>query len=192
MVAYTTSVDVTRTVQDATFTATRLDSPRTRNSAAYKGIYALLLANGARDWRSGTSFDRQVYVDLEVDIYHIFPKDWCRSHAIAEERRDSIVNRTMLAANTNRRIRASPPSRYLEQLAKDVGSTERLEELLRTHLVEPAYLRADDFEGFWRARRRALVRLVEEAMLKPVQLDPAELTASPTVSMHVDPSAATT
>jgi len=98
-----------RTVQDATFTATRLGSPRTRNSAAYKGIYALLLANGARDWRSGTSFDRQAYVDLEVDIYHIFPKDWCRSHAIAEERRDSIVNRTMLAANTNRRIRASPP-----------------------------------------------------------------------------------
>lgn len=160
-----------RTIQDATFTETRLQSLRTRNSAAYKGIYALLLARGACDWRSGESFDRQSYFDLEVDIHHIFPKAWCRDHGVPDDRRDSIINRTMLAASTNRRIGANAPSRYVEDLANEVGGLERLDELLSNHLIDAAHLRSDDLEGFWTYRREALVGLIEEAMHKSVQRD---------------------
>ena len=39
-----------RTIQDATFTESRLHSLRSRVSAAYKGVSALLLAEQARDW----------------------------------------------------------------------------------------------------------------------------------------------
>jgi hypothetical protein len=42
-----------RTVYDATFDASRLETLRTRNSAAYKGVYALLMKRGARDWMTG-------------------------------------------------------------------------------------------------------------------------------------------
>lgn len=42
-----------RTVYEAQFAPSRLDTLRTRGSAAYKGIYALLLKEGAVDWRTG-------------------------------------------------------------------------------------------------------------------------------------------
>ena len=41
-----------RLVVEATFTPERLLTLRTRNSAAYKGLYALQMKNGARDWRT--------------------------------------------------------------------------------------------------------------------------------------------
>ena len=41
------------TIYDAEFAPARLLTLRTRNSAAYKGVYALLLREGARDWLTG-------------------------------------------------------------------------------------------------------------------------------------------
>ena len=41
------------TIYDAEFTPARLLTLRTRNSAAYKGVYALLLREGAADWMTG-------------------------------------------------------------------------------------------------------------------------------------------
>ena len=41
-----------RTIQDANFQANRLLTPRTRNSAAYKGIHPLLMRDGSRDFRT--------------------------------------------------------------------------------------------------------------------------------------------
>jgi hypothetical protein len=39
---------------------------------------------------------------------------------------------------------------------------------LRTHLIEPAHLRNDDFDAFYQARSKALASLVAGAMRKPV------------------------
>jgi hypothetical protein len=39
---------------------------------------------------------------------------------------------------------------------------------LRTHLVDPAFLRADDFQGFFAARQVALLGLVEQVMGKRI------------------------
>ena len=44
------------TVSDATFRADRLKSMRMRLSAAYKGVNALLMNEGAQDFRSGEKF----------------------------------------------------------------------------------------------------------------------------------------
>ncbi len=52
------SKPVPRTVQDANFTESRLHSLRTRNAAAYKGIAALVLAGGARDWMEDKALDK--------------------------------------------------------------------------------------------------------------------------------------
>ena len=40
-------------VSEANFVPERLLSLRTRNSAAYKGLYALQMKSGAADWRTG-------------------------------------------------------------------------------------------------------------------------------------------
>ena len=45
-----------------------------RLSAAYKGMNALLMKEGAQDLRSGQKFDHTVFFGENVDIHHIFPK----------------------------------------------------------------------------------------------------------------------
>ena len=68
------------TVYDAEFAEARLLTLRTRNSAAYKGIYAMLLREGACDWMTGEEASIQTYFDESIDIHHIFPQKWCGDH----------------------------------------------------------------------------------------------------------------
>jgi len=161
-----------RTVQDANFVESRLHSLRTRNAAAYKGIYALLLTNEARDWMRDKALDKAQYASLKVDIHHIFPQHWCQQHDIDDERRESIVNKTAISYETNRSIGGAAPSRYLGAIEKkaQVGSA-KVDRLLEGHLVPAARLRADDFDRFFVERRERLCLLVEDAMGKTVQRD---------------------
>lgn len=64
------------TVSEVMFRADRLKTMRMRLSAAYKGVNALLMKEGAHDWRSGQKFDHIVFFGENVDIHHIFPQDW--------------------------------------------------------------------------------------------------------------------
>jgi len=68
-----------KTVYDASFLPARLHTLRSRNSAAYKGIYALLMEDNTRDWLSATKIDFSTYFSESIDIHHIFPKAWCKS-----------------------------------------------------------------------------------------------------------------
>ncbi|MCZ2830492.1 DUF262 domain-containing protein [Modestobacter sp. VKM Ac-2986] len=166
---------VPRTVQDANFVESRLHSLRTRGAAAYKGIYALLLGNGAHDWMKGQALDKVQYANLAVDIHHVFPQRWCFEHGIDDERRESIINKTPLSAATNRTIGGSAPSAYLGVVAKKAGiGAAQLDGLLATHLVDASSLRTDDFDSYFVARREALVKLVEKAIGKAVQRDISE------------------
>lgn len=166
---------VPRTVQDATFVESRLHSLRTRGAAAYKGIHALVIADNAADWMYDKTFDKVQYVDMSVDIHHIFPWKWCVDAGVDDERRESIVNKTPLSAATNRKIGGVAPSKYLSAIEKAADiKAERLDELLTSHRCDPAAMRADDFDAFFTARREALVQLVEKAMGKTVQRDASE------------------
>jgi hypothetical protein len=145
----------------------RLLTLRTRGSAAYKGIYALLLKEGAADWRTGVEGTVQNYFDDAIDIHHVFPKDWCQKQGIDAKRLDSIVNKTPLSARTNRAIGGRAPSEYLPRVANGADITpDALAENVRTHLVDAACLRADDFDGFFLARSNALLAKIERAMGK--------------------------
>ena len=65
---------VPQTIERADFREERLRTLRTRLSAAYKGVHALLMRCGAEDFRSGQPFDQAVFFDENVDIHHIFPR----------------------------------------------------------------------------------------------------------------------
>jgi hypothetical protein len=170
-----------RTVQDANFVESRLHSLRTRNAAAYKGLYALLLDKGARDWMKDKALDKVQYANLKVDIHHIFPKRWCEQQGIDDERRESIVNKTAIAYDTNRSIGGAAPSGYLSTIEQkaQIGGTQ-LDDLLEGHLVPALYLRNDDFDSFFIERRERLCALIEEAMGKAVQRDVDEGEATET------------
>jgi hypothetical protein len=157
------------TIVDANFAPARLLTLRTRNSAAYKGLYAILMRDGGLDFRSGEPIDVQTYFDDKIDIHHIFPQDWCKGKPIDPRRADSIVNKTPLAARTNRIIGNDPPSKYLARLQKHAGIEEvRMDDILRSHVIEPAHVRADDFDTFFQAREAALLARIENAMGKPI------------------------
>lgn len=156
------------TVSETRFHADRLKTMRMRLSAAYKGMNALLMLEGARDFRTSQKFENTVFFGENVDIHHIFPKNWCKVQKIDPKIYDSIINKTPLSYRTNRIIGGVAPSEYLRKL--EVGSAEvppiesaALDRYLRSHLIDPELLRADDFDGFMAERQRRLADLIESA-----------------------------
>ncbi|WP_031475327.1 GmrSD restriction endonuclease domain-containing protein [Streptomyces bicolor] len=161
-----------RTVTAAQFAPGRLLTLRTRNSAAYKGIYALLLKAGALDWRTGEKAEVTGYFDESIDIHHIFPKTWCEKAGYAPADYNSIINKTPLTARTNRIIGGAAPSDYLGRLVKTAQTPhESVAERIRSHLAPPELMAIDDFDGFFTARKAALLRSISDVMGKPILED---------------------
>jgi hypothetical protein len=157
------------TVTEASFSAPRLLTLRTRNSAAYKGIYALLMRSGCQDWVKQQPLDFASFFDLAMDIHHIFPKAWCEKNDIEGGHRESIINKTAISFSTNRSIGGRSPAEYVPTLEKQAGvSAKEMDSIIRTHRIDPSDLRAADFDAFFAARRWELLTLIEEAMQKPV------------------------
>jgi uncharacterized protein with ParB-like and HNH nuclease domain len=55
---------------------------------------------------------------------------------------------------------------HLRKLEEMGMSPARLDEILRSHLIDPDCLRKDDFEGFFHLRQQALMGMVSQAMGK--------------------------
>lgn len=156
------------TVSETIFRSDRLKTMRMRLSAAYKGMNTLLMKEGAQDFRSGQKFDHTIFFGENVDIHHIFPKDWCKKQGILPAVYDSIINKTPLSYRTNRIIGGAAPSNYLKKLETGDANTppitpERLNGYLASHLIDPDLLRADRFETFMADRQRRLLQLIEGA-----------------------------
>src|SRR5437660_8686935 len=115
------------TVSETIFRADRLKTMRMRLSAAYKGMNALLMKEGAQDFRSGQKFDHTVFFGENVDIHHVFPQDWCKKSGIKPQVYDSIINKTPLSYRTNRIIGGVAPSEYLAKLEKGNQATPSIE-----------------------------------------------------------------
>jgi ribosomal protein S19E (S16A) len=176
-----------RTVYDASFEASRLETLRTRNSAAYKGIYALLMKGGARDWMKAVDIDMATFDELAIDIHHVFPRKWCNDRGVDSGRRDSIVNKTPLSSTTNRSIGGRAPSSYLETIRSRGGHSQAdMDDLLGKHLIDYRLLAGDDFDGCYADRRNRLLNLIEEAMGKEVRRDDLEPGAAPEYEVDVD------
>ena len=158
------SAEKPRTVQEARFHENRLLELRTRNSAPYKGIYALLMhKEGCKDFCTRQSIEFQTYFDDNIDIHHIYPRSWCKVQGIDKNVYDSIINKTALSSRTNRRIGRKPPSQYLQEIEEDTGIyTSTMDEILDSHLICPDFLREDDFEGFFNARKELLINAIEK------------------------------
>jgi hypothetical protein len=160
------------TVSETIFRSDRLKTMRMRLSAAYKGMNALLMQEGAQDFRSGQKFDHTVFFGENVDVHHIFPQDWCKKQGIKPAIYDSIINKTPLSYRTNRIIGGIAPSEYLAKLEKGDKQTpaierDRLDAYLRSHLIEPEILRSDEFEKFMSERQNRLLSLIEKATGTP-------------------------
>lgn len=98
-------------------------------SGIYCGVFCLLAKQGARDWKRGEHIELQSLQD-----HHIFPKDYLKRHGITNgDRMNTIVNRTLIADQTNNLIRAKAPADYLE--APEIFSSTP-ESVLTAHFVD--------------------------------------------------------
>jgi hypothetical protein len=157
------------TVVEAQFRVDRLKTMRSRLSAAYKGVNALLMREGAHDFLTGDRFDHTSFFGHGVDIHHIFPQAWCRAQGIPADTFDSIINKTPLTYQTNRKIGGSAPSLYLSAIERGTNSDpaierETLDRFLAGHLINPILLRADDFTAFMEDRQRKLAAMIGRAI----------------------------
>lgn len=153
-----------KTVTDFYFNPMRLLGLQSRQSAAYKGVMALILQNHARDFISGTEMDFSTFANEKIDIHHIFPKDYCIEKGYDKRKWNSVVNKTPLSARSNREIGGKAPSVYLSRLEKkgSVSSVD-LDQYVESHWIDHCMLRGDDFQNFITDRAKKLLIAIETA-----------------------------
>jgi hypothetical protein len=139
-----------------------------RGTSVYNGIFNLLVLRGARDWMTGNV---PQYGDL--DDHHIVPKKWGQDHGLGSGI-DTILNRTPLTADTNRKvINSRLPNAYLPELIAANGA-KTVRATLESHFISPMasgiLLRdpftPNDFESFLAERQRTIQDAIEDLLVK--------------------------
>ena len=158
-----------RTINAAYFSATRLISLQTRNSAAYKGIMALVYRGRCHDFVQGTTIDIVKSMDEAPDIHHIFPEAYCSKMGYRREKWNSIINKTPLLPESNRQIGGEAPSVYSKRVMRKAAIDEsEYRGRVESHLVDYDRFIVDDFDGYFVARAKALMKVIEAAMGKRI------------------------
>lgn len=139
-----------------------------RGSSVYNGIFNLLVLRGARDWMTGNV---PQYGDL--DDHHIVPKKWGKDNNLAGAI-DTILNRTPLTADTNRKvIRDRLPNQYLPELI-DASGESAVRATLESHFISPSAFEillrdpftVEDFGNLLSERQRTLQAAIEDLLVK--------------------------
>ena len=153
-----------KTITDFFFNPVRLLSLQSRQSAAYKGLMALVLKTPAKDFISGREMDIVAYTNEKIDIHHIFPKDYCVKQKIDKEKWNSVINKTPMSAKSNREIGGDSPSVYLKTLEKKGAISKiELDQNVESHLIDHSLLRSDNFDNFIIDRAKKLLDAIEKA-----------------------------
>lgn len=156
------------TVSRANFQATRLLSMQTRNSAAYKGIMALILRDSPLDFMTHEKMDVANYLDEKTDIHHIFPYDYCLKQEYPIKKFNSVVNKTPIYASTNRSIGGRAPHEYIQTMFNKGLNETQVIEAITSHKIDYQLLITDNFYDFIINRARKLLDSIEKAMGKAV------------------------
>ncbi len=152
----------------ARFRGMNLRSETARGSSIYKGIFNLLVIEGARDWMSGNIPQHD-----ELDDHHIVPAAWGAEN-LPSGLVHTILNRTPLTAETNRKvIRDRLPNAYLPEMIEQNGE-KAVRAMLESHFISPTAMEIllrdpftpDDFEAFIVERQRTIEDAIENLVVK--------------------------
>lgn len=163
------NTELPKTISDSSFSSTRLPGLQTKNSAAYKGIMALILAEKCKDWISGTEMELQNFFAEAIDIHHIFPEDYCIKQNYDERKWNSIINKTPLFASTNRFIHGYAPSKYIQNIENKTNKNRKdIEPFISGHLINCNLLFSDNFDEFIIDRAKRILNVIEKATGKTI------------------------
>jgi hypothetical protein len=138
-----------------------------RNSSKFRGIMNLVAIEGARDFLNNDAIEFH-----ELEAHHIFPRAHLRDEEGAQggQRVNTILNQTLIASPTNRRISRARPSEYLQSVLPD----DARESILRSHFITDTAqeaMAADNYDGFLAARNDALVNRIRELLAPARRLE---------------------
>lgn len=156
------------TVYRSSIQPTRLLTMQTRNSAAYKGIMALILQDSPLDFMTGNRMDIASYIDEEADIHHIFPQAYCEKQNLLRIKWNSVINKTPIYASSNRSIGGHAPSVYIGTMANKGLEQDKIKTAIISHKVNYDYLCADDFDAYFIDRAKRLLDRIEKATGKTI------------------------
>lgn len=154
------------TVVDFEFDRARLREITPKQQSVYKALMAIVLRHGAADFHHGRTLTPASIAAQGVDDHHIFPRAFLNppdpEPRFPVQLVDCILNRTLIDADTNRRIGKRPPGEYLGDIQDELEKTGAgsFEQVLSSHLLpvgSGSPLAGNDFEAFldWRERRIA-------------------------------------
>lgn len=156
------------TVTRSNFQPTRLLSMQTRNSAAYKGVMAIIMQDSPLDFMSGSKMDIASYLDEDTDIHHIFPQAYCEGLDLPVRKWNSVVNKTPIYASTNRSIGGRAPSEYIKTMKNKGLSDEQVVNAITSHKVDYDLLATDNFDAYFVDRAIKLLNRIEKATGKSI------------------------
>lgn len=121
-----------------------------QSNAIYRGVIALVVLNGALDFKTGQppQFDTK-----KVQDDHIFPKKHFNEN--------SVLNRTLITSNQSKIDKK--PSEFFRDRLKDFGK-DKLIEILKSHLIpEEAleFLLQDKLKEFLEMRKKAIIEEIK-------------------------------
>ncbi|MGJ5755581.1 GmrSD restriction endonuclease domain-containing protein [Streptomyces puniciscabiei] len=149
-------------VDGFTFAGEVLDTARTNLQALYKGVMALTLSGGARDFHSGSNLTPGKLLEDRVDAHHIFPKKYLEDRADPGNP-ELILNRALIDKRTNQSIGKRAPSEYLATMEDGLGEEEVLG-ILQSHLLPAdrhSALWHDNYAAFLLSRKNLVVKAIE-------------------------------
>ena len=157
---------ITQSVDDL-----RLHDFTQQGAAIYNGVINLIVLKGAKDWYTGKDPNPK-----DIDDHHIVPKSWGKKHLDAEKEIDTILNRTPLSSDTNRKvIGSSLPHEYLPDLIARYGAQE-VRDIFESHLIpkkafdillERNPFTPADFNEFIEAREAAIHDAIRQLLINP-------------------------
>jgi hypothetical protein len=142
----------------------RQTTPRQR--AVYRGVIALVLRNGARDFHSSDPMTAATIVERKIEDHHVFPQAFLSQKfpKVTSTLRDCVLNRALIDKETNGRIGKRPPSDYLAEMEQEV-KLKGLESILRSHLlpaIPSSSFRQDRFQEFLNDRAELIAEQLKE------------------------------
>lgn len=143
-----------------------LKSEDNQSSSIYKAIFDILILKGAKDWNKFVLPEYSKLAD-----HHIVPYSWGRKNIGLEI--NSILNRTPLADETNRKIiRDRLPNVYLQEMFTKAKKKEDIYKLLETHLISrkgvEILLRKNfsknDYKEFMEERKKTILKEIKNIL----------------------------
>lgn len=162
---------VPEAVSDLSIAAETILGATVKKTALLKGLMALTIRAGARDFHKGQRLTQAVYIEDKVNSHHLFPKrrlsDGNPATGIDPQgfNAELILNRALIDAKTNGRILAKKPSAYVASMREE---DEDADAVLASHLIDAESLASDDYRRFLVRRLAIVCKEIKEVTGKEV------------------------